>query len=298
VKKKLMMLVVGIVVLAIFCYEQNNLLKTTRITVYSKNLPKAFEGMRVVHLSDLHGKVFGANQSTLVKKIKAEKPDLIVFTGDMVDKRDFDEKPGLVLMRELKTVAPVYFVLGNHEAWANHWDELKAQLKNEDVTVLENEGVVLTRGDSSIWVFGMSDPKSKAGQKEKLYAQKVLSIGEKAFEKAKRSIDEKNQGAADMKSLEYKLLLSHRPELFPFYKEYGYDMIFSGHTHGGQVRLPLVGGIVAPSQGLFPKYYAGLYTDGNSNMVISCGLGNSIIPQRLFNRPELVVVTLKNELNH
>lgn len=282
-KKKLIMLIIGIVLLVLFCYEQNNLLKVTRITVYSKNLPKAFEGMKIVHLSDLHGKVFGENQRTLVEKIKAEKPDIIVFTGDMVDKRDFDEKPGLLLMRELKAVAPVYFVLGNHEAWANNWERLREQLKDESVIVLENEGTQLKRGDTDIWIFGMSDPKSKPGQKEKAYAKKVLTAAEKEFEKENPS----------GKPMKYKLLLSHRPELFSLYKEYGYDMVFSGHTHGGQIRLPFVGGVVAPSQGLFPKYYAGLYSDGNTNMVISCGLGNSVIPQRVFNRPEMVVVTLK-----
>ena len=98
-----------------------------------------------------------------------------------------------------------------------------------------------------------------------------------------------------LKNEQYTILLSHRPELFDVYVEYDMDIVFSGHAHGGQFRLPFIGGLVAPNQGLFPKYDAGLFVEDNTHMIVSKGIGNSIIPMRFNNRPEVIVITLKSE---
>ena len=213
-----------------------------------------------------------------MEKVRKENPDIIVYTGDMVDKRHYDGAPGLLLMRELKKIAPVYFVSGNHEWWTGKNDELKKQLQAEGVVVIENTYFELKKSNSSILLYGLEDPSSNTDGSDD------LSYADKKFQEMKIPEDGK-----------YKILLSHRPELFQVYKKFGFDLVFAGHAHGGQIRIPFIGGIFAPDQGFFPKYTLGLYSDGSTNMVVSGGLGNSIIKQRIFDRPEVVIVTLRHQ---
>ncbi len=258
-----------------FCCWQNSTLTLTQITFESARLPGSFDGYTIVQISDLHSKRFGKAQKRLLEKIRALSPDLIVVTGDLVDSRRFDLAPVVELMTQAVELAPVFYVSGNHEARCGRYDEVCTTLQELGVTLLDNKSQTIQCQGESITLSGLADPfflatpdsTAQASTREALYAL------------------EQTQN--------FQILLSHRPELFDLYLEYGMDLTFSGHAHGGQWRLPLVGGLYAPDQGLFPRYTAGLYQKESSGMVVSRGLGNSLFPLRLFNRPELVAVTLR-----
>ncbi|GLI85416.1 phosphoesterase [Rossellomorea marisflavi] len=254
-----------VLLLGLFCYFQNNALVTTKLEIESSKIPEAFNGYRIVQLSDLHGKSFGSNQDRLIQRVKESKPDLIVFTGDLVDSKRYDSGPGLTLLKELSTLAPVYIISGNHEWWSGRWEELREEVGGTGAVLLEDDAVTIKENEEEIGLLGVDDP---AGGDVPAALQSV----------------EKKKG--------FKILLSHRPELFSDYAASGMDLVLSGHAHGGQVRLPFIGGLVAPDQGMFPEYTEGLYKDGDTNMVVNRGLGNSIIPLRIFNRPEVVEITL------
>lgn len=254
-----------VLLLGLFCYVQNNALVTTKLEIESSKIPEAFNGYRIVQLSDLHGKSFGSNQDRLIQRVKESKPDLIVFTGDLVDAKRYDPGPGLTLLKELSTLAPVYIISGNHEWWSGWWEELREEVGETGAVLLEDDAVTIKESGEEIGLLGVDDP---AGGDVPAALQ---SVG-------------KEKG--------FNILLSHRPELFSDYAASGMDLVLSGHAHGGQVRLPFIGGLVAPDQGMFPEYTEGLYKDGDTNMVVNRGLGNSIIPLRIFNRPEVVEITL------
>ena len=279
IKKKLVILVSTLVVLIIFLYTQNNLIRITNIELEMSKLPKSFDGFKIVHLSDLHSKRFGNDQKPLVSKIKKAKPDLIVFTGDLVDSKHYVEENSLMLINEILKIAPVYFVTGNHEKWSGNFDILEQRLKKQGVKILRNDSVKIKRADEEIQIIGIDDP---AFNNDMPYADD-------------RSIATRNLETVIAKDSQpsFNILLSHRPELFSTYADLDIDLTFSGHAHGGQVRLPFIGGVIAPNQGFFPKYDSGKYAQKNSIMIVSSGLGNSIIPQRIFNRPQIIIVTLK-----
>lgn len=258
-------------------YFQNNSIVTSEYSIRSIEVPQNFHGYKIVQLSDLHSKSFGNDQSTLVKRVKKAKPDLIVFTGDLVDSERYDEKPSLMLMEKLVQIAPVYFVTGNHEWWSGEYKTLEEKLNNIGVQVMRNEAKEITVGAEKIQLIGIDDP---AGE---LYDQR--STTERNITIALAGIEKKE---------EFHILLSHRPEMFPLYTEYEFNVVFSGHAHGGQFRIPFVGGLIAPDQGLLPKYTSGMYNSDNTTMIVNRGLGNSIIPVRLFNRPEVVVLSLSS----
>ena len=279
-KKSLLVMILVIGMITLFLYTQNNLIHIQPITLSFENLPKSFDGFKIVHLSDLHGKSFGKNQNNLIDKVKFIDPDLIVFTGDLVDSNHYDETPGLVLMKALAELSPVYFVMGNHEHWSSKSIDLEKKLEDIGVTVLRDESIFLEHQGSKIQIIGIDDPSiSKVITNDAIGKQ--ISNASKSYEKLKENT--------------FKILLAHRPELFSAYTKANMDLIFSGHAHGGQFRLPFLGGLIAPDQGWLPKYTAGQYHKDHAVMVVTRGLGNSIIPQRLFNRPEIVIVTLENK---
>lgn len=148
------------------------------------------------------------------------------------------------------------------------------------VVVLEDKAIPLENDGEKITLIGLSDPD--------------FTIRGDAFGEVPAMTSTKLRNLMDAKN-GYTILLSHRPELFETYVDCDVDLVLSGHAHGGQFRLPFIGGLIAPNQGLFPKYDAGLYTDNNTNMIVSRGLGNSIIPLRFNNRPEIVLVELNTE---
>lgn len=278
-KKKSFILLITLITIIIFLFTQNNFISITNIELQMSALPRSFDGFKIVHLSDLHSKKFGNNQQSLVTKIKKAKPNLILFTGDLVDSKHYVEENSLMLIKEIVKIAPVYFVTGNHEKWSGNFHDLEQKLIEQGVKILRNDSVKIKRAEDEIHLVGIDDPSFNDDMP---YADDS-SIATREIEKA---LAKSNQST-------FNILLSHRPELFSTYASLDIDLTFSGHAHGGQIRLPFIGGVIAPNQGFFPKYANGKYTQKNSVMIVSRGLGNSIIPQRIFNRPQIIVATLK-----
>ena len=253
----------------------NSALMLTEVSITGENIPTAFSGFRIAQISDLHNAVFGKDNEKLLSRLEEAVPDIIVMTGDLVDSRHTDVAVALDFASRAVQIAPVYYVPGNHEARISEYDALKSGLTDTGVALLEDEVAFVDCSGERLTLIGVRDPSFSA---DYLYDEK---------EAMQITLSEL---VADADG--YTVLLSHRPELFESYVDSGVDLVFSGHAHGGQFRLPLIGGLVAPDQGFFPAYDAGLYTARNTNMVVSRGIGNSIIPFRANNRPEIVVVEL------
>ncbi|MDM5433449.1 metallophosphoesterase [Bacillus hominis] len=273
---RVILIISTIVGISIFSYLQNNLISVSEVNISSSKIPASFKGFKILQLSDLHNKKFGGNQDVLIKKVKNLNPDIIVITGDLIDSKSYDAEISLQVIRELVTEYPVYFVTGNHEKWSGKYNSLEKELKKYHVTVLRNEHVSIQKGEQKIYLLGIDDPDftNENGGEGSIVKAEIVKAKDKTQPDG------------------YKVLLSHRPEFLEEYADEQVDLVLSGHAHGGQVRLPFIGGLVAPNQGILPKYTAGLYEKQNTSMIVSRGLGNSIIPQRVFNRPEIVVVQL------
>ncbi|HDR6268779.1 MULTISPECIES: metallophosphoesterase [Bacillus cereus group] len=274
--KRSVLLIATLVGCIIFLYLQNNLISITEVKITSSKIPSSFKGYKILQISDLHNKQFGDNQDVLIQKIKSIDPDIIAITGDLIDSKSYDAEVSMQLIREIVKKYPVYFVTGNHEQWSGKYNRLEKELKKYDVNVLRNEYVGIRKGEQEINLLGIDDPEFVTGNRDE----------------GNIIIDEIKKAKIEMQPDRYNVLLSHRPEFLTEYADEQIDLVLSGHAHGGQVRLPFIGGLVAPNQGVLPKYTAGLYVEQSTSMVVSRGLGNSIIPQRILNRPEIVVVQL------
>lgn len=261
----------------------NGALTVEEIVITSKRIPTPFTGFRMVQVSDLHNCSFGEDNQTLLDMIQKAKPDIIVLTGDFVDSRHTDLAVALAFAKQSVKIAPTYYVTGNHEARITEWQTFAAKLKISGVKILENETVQLKRDNAVITLAGVHDPMF---QEDALPG--ASQVGTQA-EMAETISD------LHLSPNTYTVLLSHRPELFDVYVANNVDLVLTGHAHGGQIRLPFIGGLVAPGQGLFPKYDAGLFERDDTQMIVSRGLGNSIFPLRINNRPQLVVITLASE---
>lgn len=255
----------------------NTALVTTELSVKSEKLPAAFDGFRIVQVSDLHNASFGEDNAQLLEQVEQAQPDCTALTGDLVDSRHTDVDTALSFAREAAKIAPTYFVTGNHEARLEDLEQLLTGLEEAGVTVLENESILLEREGQSIVLAGVEDPS--------FHDDPLLHDTEGVFERNLESLSPEEE--------RYTILLSHRPEFFDLYEKLGFDLVLTGHAHGGQFRLPGIGGLWAPGQGLFPEYDAGLYQQGGTAMAVSRGLGNSLFPFRVNNRPEIVAITLQ-----
>ena len=254
----------------------NTAVELNRYTISVAELPEAFDGFRIAHISDLHNTEIGNNNEKLISKLKDADPDIIVITGDMIDSRNTDVDIALNFAKEAVEIAPCYYVSGNHEARVSEYSELKEGLTELNVTLLENSKVKIELCGEAITLAGVDDPS---------FSTDYLFGDDESIMNGKL-----NELLGDEDG--YTILLSHRPELFETYCRSKADLIFSGHAHGGQFRIPFIGGIAAPHQGLFPEYDSGLYVKGNTKMIVSRGVGNSIIPFRVNNRPEIILVEL------
>ena len=252
-----------------FYYSQYWMIVPQTVTFTSAELPAAFDGLRIVQVSDLHGKEFGKDSVSLLRTVAAQEPNIIAITGDLVDlKTDWDILPPL--LTGLADIAPTYFVTGNHE-WTLRQD-LPAALeliRSCGVTVLENQYLILEQGGAEIALCGIHDPNGRADQKtpQELFAEVPEGL--------------------------FTLLLAHRNEHRQDYLEY--DLTLVGHAHGGIVRLPFTDGLVDTQMDWFPSYTNGFYAlDSGAAMFVSRGLGET--PRfglRLFNRPHLPVIVLR-----
>ena len=281
-KKKFIFLAVVaavLVALAIWIAWGNTALELNTYTVSSAKLPESFDGYRIAHVSDLHNAEMGKDNEKLLTILRDADPDMIAITGDLIDSRSTNVEIALQFVREAVKIAPCYYVTGNHEARVNEYGALKAGMEAAGVTVLEDVKTKISMEGETITLIGVNDPSY---QTDYLFGDSETVMNTKL-----EDLHTEHDG--------FTILLSHRPELFDTYVDQDIDLVLSGHAHGGQFRLPFIGGLVAPNQGLFPEYDAGIYTEDNTNMLISRGVGNSILPFRINNRPEVILIELQAE---
>ena len=267
-KKKMIIITIFILTFIVFCYWQNNALEVTNYTYSSDEIPSSFNGYRIVQISDLHNKNFGKQPNRLISKIQELQPDMIVITGDIVDSNHTNIDTAIAFLEEAVSVAPCYYITGNHELWLEeeYRTDLMNRIEKTGTFVLDNEIIPISEKDTSFTLVGLDD---------------ASLLGTTLHEMTK-----------DISQEEFVLLLAHEPQYFLNYSKENVDLILSGHAHGGQFRLPGVGGFFAPDQGFIPEYTEGLHEENGVSMIISRGIGNSVIPVRIFNRPEIVCIEL------
>lgn len=244
-------------------------LETEYYTITDKKIPEAFSGYRIAHVSDLHNATIGKGNSRLLSAIRDAEPDIIVITGDLVDSRKTDMDVAFDFVRKAAQIAPVLYVSGNHEARLDY-AAIRRGLQEAGANILDDAKMIHGNGEDSLTFLGLAD--------------RSFSSAEEMSEKLDSLIRETSG---------YRILLCHRPELFDIFQEKDIDLMLSGHVHGGQVRIPFLGGLYTPDQGLFPKYDAGLFEAEGSRLLISRGLGDTILPLRIGNRHVLPVIELR-----
>lgn len=238
-------------------------------TISSSKIPTEFNDFVIVQLSDFHCNEFGRSEEELINLIRDAHPNIIVLTGDFVDSNPSHDFSNVkTLYAGISLIAPTYYITGNDEYYTNApFNQMLALLDYYNICYLNNQTIKLNKNGSSILLSGLDDLESKEGLKNQL-------------------------GYADPNY--YNILLYHRSDKFDFVSDYNYDLVLSGHSHGGIVRMPFVGGIFGNENVLFPKYDYGLFQKNNSTMIVSSGLGDSSIPR--FNNPyEIVCITLQSE---
>ncbi len=279
VRKKqvlLLSLLIVVLLLSFWVVKGNTDIVFNEISVLSGSLPEGFDKFRIVQISDLHNARYIKNNENIVKLIKNADADIIVITGDMIDARHLDTEMAVSFAEKLIEIAPTFYASGNHEGRIEEYPKFKEQLIAIGVTVLENENIKIASGGDEITLIGMIDPAFYMKENDRKRMKKIQ------FQLSSIIPDDKS----------YKILLAHRPELFDEYVAHNVDLVFSGHAHGGQVILPKFGGIYSPGEGFFPKYYTGLHTQNKTNMIVSRGIGNSLMPIRINNKPEIIVAEL------
>lgn len=260
-----------------FLYLENNALTKTKLKYVSKKIPKSFEKFKILQISDLHNKLFGKNQEKLIRNIIEENPDIIVVTGDIYFSYNKKITNSMLFLRQISQIYPVYFVTGNHEQRDKKWDKHRKVIESFGVKILDNKIERIYKDKDFIQLYGLKDPS--------FYFKTIrYKVFEEKLKKLQSKLDDSKLG----------ILLSHRPERFNIYEQNGVDLVFCGHAHGGQIRLGNIG-IISPGEGFFPKYTAGKYEKGKTTMILSRGLGRTIFPTRLFNRPDIVIVSLHSE---
>ena len=248
---------------------ENEALTVTPYEFSSQALPEAFDGFKICHLSDIHVKSALRKYPRLIKKVAKLSPDIIVITGDLLDSRRSDLQTALSLAETLTDIAPVYYVTGNHE---------------ESLPIEDYTGLMSSLSDMGVHLMDSRTEKIYRGENgEYINVSGIFDSPHFTVNKASEMFDENA----------FDLFLAHRPQFAAGYARAGADLTLSGHAHGGQMRIPFVGGLIAPDQWFFPEYSEGMHRFGDRATVISRGIGNSLIPFRINNRPEIVTATLK-----
>lgn len=270
---------ITVLVLLVWALWGNKAVQVTDMPLSFSNLPDGFDGFQIAQISDLHNTEFGKGNEKLLRLLRETEPDIIAITGDIVDSRRTDTQIALSFLKEALKIAPCYYVTGNHEGRIDGYRDFKKDMESLGVTVLDNRKVSLQKADASITLMGINDPNFSddgiTGYKEEVTMARIGKL----------------KGEEDG----FTLLLAHRPEVFSAYVQCGVDLVLTGHVHGGQFRVPFLGGLYAPGQGFFPEYDAGFFQEQDTTMVVSRGLGNSVFPLRLNNRPEIVLITLNSQ---
>lgn len=269
-KRAIIIITVAIlpIIIAIFAFRCD-----LKEVIYNIETAKSNEDIKIAFISDLHSCDYGEDQADIVRIIKQSGPDLVLLGGDIFDDH-LPRQKAMEFLSEVSKDYPCYYVSGNHEFWSGEIDEIKAEIEAYGITVLEGERVDLKINGQGISLYGIDDPE--IGEDE--FARQLKICGE--------NIDDKI----------YSVLLTHRPERIDSYLQYDFDLILAGHTHGGQLRVPLfINGLFAPDQGWFPRYAGGIYEFDRSQMIVSRGATSQKIRiPRIFNRPEIVFVNIKD----
>lgn len=255
-------------VVIILCLYGNYHIVVTQYEYVNNNVPEEMDGYRIVQISDLHNQLFGINQKSVLDKIKEQKPDIIVVTGDAVDSTHTSYQIASLFFEGAVKIAPTYYVSGNHEKWLIEKNEKKY---NRFITDLEDMGVIYL-DNSVVEVDGF-----------RLYGMADSSFG---------SDISKTLSREETSDDSFEVLLAHEPKYLDDYAEAGADLVLTGHNHGGQIIVPGKGGLVSADLELFPEYDEGVFTKDKTTMIISRGLGNSILPVRINNYPEIVTVII------
>lgn len=276
------------------------------VTVYEiedEKIPEAFDGYRIAQVTDVHSIRSVDQADYLYAKITKQNPDAVVITGDLVDSKYYtqeqndletgvsDKMPGqdtLDFVKRLTEKYYVYFVYGNHEmVLLDDVDNNPFKVAMEDMGVifLNNTGVEISKDEESIYLLGIQDPATLYKDSDYVeydtHSERINAMMTEVV-----SLKEENF---------YTIVLSHRPEYFKEYVKYDVDLLLTGHAHGGQVRLPFIGGLYAPGQGFFPEYTNGLLEQDSTSMIIGRGIGNSVEIPRIFNPPEINMIILKSQ---
>lgn len=249
---------------------------TIKKYIINTNKINAEQSIKIVLITDLHSHIYGENQSKIANLISKQKPDLIALSGDIAD--DVVPIEGTEqFLKAIDGIAPVYYVTGNHEFWSNNITAIRQVFRENNVTILEGNFEELNLNGVPVIVGGIDDPDIVKYENPKLdwNSNFIDSFAE---------LKEKFQ---------YKILLSHRPELVELYEQTSFNLVLAGHAHGGQVRIPFIlNGMFAPNQGWFPKLAGGLYEFENFKLVVSRGVSFKLKLPRIFNPPEIVVIEI------
>lgn len=268
-KKKIIILFLLITIILIFIWYQNNHIVIDVFDYKSSKMSSNANKFSIVQISDLHNACFGKDNIKLISNIKCLDPDIIVITGDIIDSNHTNISIAINFVREIARKYPVYYVTGNHEYWLDEVQRKKlfAGIKDAGAVILNNEMISINTDDDSIILIGLDE--------NSLNDATLSTIIEKC---------NKNK---------LTVVLAHEPQYIDQYCDVDVDLVLTGHAHGGQVILPFIGPLIAPDQGFFPKYTAGQFKRKNTTMYVSRGLGNSVIPVRLFNYPEIVCIKIQ-----
>lgn len=281
------LVVVCVVVICVISYIENRKLVVTDYEIRDRKIPPAFDGYRIVQLSDLHNACFGRNNEVLLEKVRQCQPDVIFVTGDMiVGKPGQDVLFAADTMNALCEIAPVYFSMGNHElrasiytdTYGDMWTQFYNRLRPE-IHVLLDQTEIIRKNEDGIYVHGLN-------LTPELYRRMVRTPMEAHYLEGIFGVCDTEQ---------YHIFLAHNPDYFEEYAAWGADLTFSGHVHGGMIRIPLLGGALSPMIHFFPKYDKGIFEHNGHYMILSGGLGNHTFKFRVNNLPEIIVTTLVKE---
>ncbi|MER2109461.1 MAG: metallophosphoesterase [Desemzia incerta] len=262
------------IMLLVHGYNENRSLDVDELTIRLPDLPDNLDQLKIVHLSDIHFPKNRIDPDQLIKETQKADPDVIFLTGDLIDRSaSIEDVPLAELIQSLSQIAPTYSVSGNHETSSRQLDQWNDIMTENGAVLLENDTHIATLSGEKVAIMGVKDGNQTS----------MIPLSE------------------DIRELPV-LLLAHRPEFFPSYTtdnpDIQPDVTFSGHAHGGQIRLPFIGGLFAPGQEFFPKYTSGVYSssqNADQKLVVSRGIGNSLFPLRINNKPHFIVITLTNQ---
>lgn len=273
-----------LVVLAIIIVS-NTLILTKDYTLSFENLPKSFDGYKIAQVSDLHSKEFLKENSFLVRQIDKESPDIVVFTGDMISTKDQNFDVFYSFAGKIAKKYKVYYIVGNHEQNLSEkrLDEFLKRLENIGIIVLDNNKVVISRGDESINLYGMW-----------FNLRYYKDANDERTTQYHFGLEQMEKVLGNCEKDSFNILLTHNPLYFETYSNWGADVTLSGHIHGGMIRVPFKGGLLSPEKEFFPQYDAGVFYDYGNSLVVNRGLGNGEFPIRFLNCPEVSIIKLES----